>query len=218
MKTKALFLDHDDTIVDSTETIHYPAFLETLRTLRPECSLITYEDFVNHCHTYGFQDLCENRYQLNPEEMKIEYAIWKDFTHRFEPLAFEGIKEILECFKQRGGIIIVVSHSESTEIKRDYLNQLGFEPDAIFGWELGEHYRKPNPFPILESLKTFNLKPEECLMVDDMSLGQTMAHQADIPFAWATWSHAKNALKIHKKSSTDRVFNTIAELKDYLDC
>lgn len=218
MKFKALFLDHDDTIVDSTQTIHYPAFLETLRTLRPTEPLIQYGDFVQHCHSFGFQDLCENRYSLTPEEMNIEYAIWKRYTRTIQPLAYDGIKDLLECFKSQGGYIIVVSHSESQEIKRDYQSQFGFEPDAIFGWDLGKEYRKPHPYPIIESLKRFNLNTHECLMLDDMSLGQTMAHIAKIQFAWAAWSHTKNELTIHKKSSTDLIFTSIAELKDYLEC
>lgn len=218
MKIRALFVDHDDTIVDSTQTVHYPAFLETLRTLRPQEPLIEYADFVHHCHTRGFQDLCENRYSLTAEEMAIEYDIWKKYTRSIQPKAFEGIKEVLTRFKSQGGTIIVVSHSESHEIKRDYLTQFGFEPDAIFGWELGENYRKPHPYPIHESIKRFNLQIHECLMLDDMSLGQTMAHNANILFAWAGWSHIKNDLAIDKKSSTDLFFTSIAELNDYLDC
>ena len=35
MRYKCLVLDHDDTVVNSTATIHYPAFLEALKLLRP---------------------------------------------------------------------------------------------------------------------------------------------------------------------------------------
>jgi predicted HAD superfamily phosphohydrolase YqeG len=35
---KCILLDHDDTIVESTQEIHYPSFLETLRTFR--CAII----------------------------------------------------------------------------------------------------------------------------------------------------------------------------------
>ena len=36
MKFQCLILDHDDTAVDSTREIHYPAHLEVMQTLRPE--------------------------------------------------------------------------------------------------------------------------------------------------------------------------------------
>ena len=35
MKYKCLILDHDDTIVDSTRTVNFPAFLDSLSKLRP---------------------------------------------------------------------------------------------------------------------------------------------------------------------------------------
>ena len=35
MRYRCLILDHDDTVVNSTATIHYPAFLEALKLLRP---------------------------------------------------------------------------------------------------------------------------------------------------------------------------------------
>ena len=39
LKYKILALDHDDTVVKSTAEVHYPAFLETLKALRPEISM-----------------------------------------------------------------------------------------------------------------------------------------------------------------------------------
>ncbi len=153
MKIKCLFLDHDDTIVDSTKHIHYPAFCETLKQLRPNDPIISYLDFVDYCHRFGFMDLCLNKYAFNNDEMKIEYQIWKSFTRNQIPDVFDGLTEILSQFKKQGGIIVVISHSEAPEIKRDYLQHFKFEPDAIYGWERAEHERKPHSFPIMESLK-----------------------------------------------------------------
>ena len=45
MKYKCLVLDHDDTIVNSTATIHYPAFIESLKILRPHLTLTLEEYF-----------------------------------------------------------------------------------------------------------------------------------------------------------------------------
>ena len=36
MKYKCLVLDHDDTVVDSTATIHFPSFVKYLEDYRPE--------------------------------------------------------------------------------------------------------------------------------------------------------------------------------------
>ena len=214
MRIKCLFLDHDDTIVDSTKHIHYPAFCEVLNLLRPQEAMIDYLSFVKHCHHKGFMDLCLNRYQFNEEEMKIEYGIWKSYTQSLIPQAFTGMKELLINFKNRGGIIIVISHSEAPEIRRDYLHLFGFEPDAIYGWERIESERKPYPFPIIDSLKKFNLETHECLMVDDMSLGKIMAEETHIPFAWAAWSHLENGIE---KNASDLSFEDLNAFRIYLD-
>ena len=42
LRYRLLLLDHDDTTVDSTASIHYPAHVESVRALRPDlepCSL-----------------------------------------------------------------------------------------------------------------------------------------------------------------------------------
>ena len=40
MKIKCLILDHDDTVVDSTATVHFPAHLEVMKKLRPNHPVI----------------------------------------------------------------------------------------------------------------------------------------------------------------------------------
>lgn len=216
MKLKCLFLDHDDTVFDSTQSIHYPAFCRTLETLRSNLPIITYQDFTHHCHHLGFQDLCVNRYGFSDEEMKVEYQIWKSFTQTKMPLPYPGWLRIFEYFRKLGGHIVVISHSESQEIRRDYLHHFGFEPDLIYGWDMGEAYRKPEIYPLLDGLKQLSLKPEECLMVDDMSLGQKMAQKGQVPFAWAAWSYDEDQLNAHQKSPSERLFKNLDELYDYI--
>lgn len=46
MKYKCLILDHDDTIVDSTRTVNFPAFLDSLSKLRPGVTM-TCEDYLS---------------------------------------------------------------------------------------------------------------------------------------------------------------------------
>ncbi len=46
MKYKCIILDHDDTAVDSTADIHYPAHLETMRVLRPDDDIISLDQWL----------------------------------------------------------------------------------------------------------------------------------------------------------------------------
>ena len=46
LKYKCLVLDHDDTVVDSTAKIHFPAFLVALRVMRPGVTMELEEYFI----------------------------------------------------------------------------------------------------------------------------------------------------------------------------
>ncbi len=198
---KCLILDHDDTIFDSTRTVHYPAFIETLTTLRPNQKDLPFNHFIEMCHTLGFEKICDDVYHFDADEMKTEYAIWKNYTGKTIPDPFIGIGSVLKDFVAQGGKIAVVSHSESTEIKRDYLTHFGFEPDLVFGWELGSSLRKPNPYPLNQTLSILNLQPQDCLVVDDMRLGKEMAQALNVDFACAAWAHQNPVIMADMKDS-----------------
>jgi len=210
---KCLLLDHDDTIVDSTRTVHFPAFLKTLSTLRPTKTDLTFDVFIEMCHELGFEKICDEVYHFDSDEMKIEYDIWKQYTKATIPSPFEGIKEILQTYKQQGGKIVVVSHSESSEIRRDYITHFGFEPDLVFGWELGSALRKPNPYPLLQTLEKLHLNPEDCLVLDDMKLGLEMAQCMNVDFACAAWSHTNEKIRSQMIKSSTYYLETVLDLK-----
>ena len=58
MKYKCLILDHDDTVVNSTATIHFPSFIAYLEVYRPNrVSEYTLEDFIRKNFTPGIVSL-----------------------------------------------------------------------------------------------------------------------------------------------------------------
>jgi phosphoglycolate phosphatase-like HAD superfamily hydrolase len=211
LRYKCILLDHDDTIVESTKEIHYPSFLETLRTLRPEEEAISLHDFVSLCYHPGFLGLCD-KYGFDKEEMVEEYTIWKKYTRGHIPAAYPGIKEILLRFREEGGLIVVISHSESTEILRDYRQNFGFDPDLVYGWELGEDKRKPYTYPLDDAMLKLNLKNTDCIMIDDLKLGMTMVRQRNIPFIAAGWSHFIDKIKDELKVEADYYCAEVSDL------
>ena len=147
LKFPCLVLDHDDTVVRSTPTIHYPAFVEALKKLRPDIHW-TLEQFIAYNFDPGFEALCRDILHFTPEEMAIQEAGWIAWSNANIAPAFEGMDRLLRRFKEQGGLVCVVSHSNSVTIRRDYKHHFGFEPDLIFGWELGTDKRKPAPWPL----------------------------------------------------------------------
>lgn len=215
MKYKCLILDHDDTAVKSTPDIHYPSFVKALKSLRPEIEL-SINDFVNYCFAPGFSGLCKDIMKFSDAEQQYQYEIWKAYVNENSPDFYPGFPEFVKEYKNSGGIICVVSHSESQHIIRDYAKHCGFKPDIIFGWELDEHQRKPNSYPIIETMKKFNLSNKEMLVLDDLKPGLDMARSCNVEFAAAGWSHSVPEIEEYMRNNSDYYFSTVDEFKEFI--
>ena len=102
MRYKCLVLDHDDTVVDSTASIHYPAFLEALKILRPGVQQITLEEFLRRTLIPGFIEMCQRRYQLTDAEAGCgSRECWRKYVENHIPKAYPGMREIIT--RHKGG-------------------------------------------------------------------------------------------------------------------
>lgn len=216
LKYRCLILDHDDTVVKSTPDIHYPSFVEALKVIRPNMKPLCLEEFVSYCFYPGFSELCKDILKFSKDEQDYQYKVWKNYTNTKIPSFYHGFSELIIEYKEMGGIISVVSHSESEQIIRDYMLNCKVNPDSIFGWELEEHNRKPNPYPIIETMKRFDLDSSEILVVDDLKPGLDMARSCNIAFAGAGWSHVIPEIKEYMKLNSDYYFSTVDSFKKFI--
>lgn len=216
MKYRCLILDHDDTVVKSTPDIHYPSFVEALKLLRPDMKALSLEEFVSYCFNPGFSELCKDILKFNIGEQQYQYKIWKSYTKTKAPDFYPGFPELIKEYKKLGGIICVVSHSESEQIVRDYMLNCNLTPDLIFGWELEEQQRKPNPYPIIEIMKRLNLESNDILVVDDLKPGLDMARSCNTTFAGAGWSHVIPEIMDYMKINSDYYFSTVDSFKKFV--
>ncbi len=216
MKYKCLILDHDYTVVKSTPDIHYPSFVDALKTLRPKMELLSLEKFVSYCFNPGFSELCKDVMKFTKEEQEFQYKVWKSYTKEKSPDFYPGFPKFIKEYKKLGGIICVVSHSESEQIIRDYILHCDMTPDLIFGWELEEHLRKPNAYPILEIMKRFHLSNNEMLVLDDLKPGLDMARSCNVAFAAAGWSHVIPEIENYMRKNSDYYFSTVEAFKKFI--
>ena len=81
MKYKCLVLDHDDTVVNSSASIHYPSFIEYLKLRRPHLAdnYTLEEYFLKNFHP-GITSLLVDEVGLSPEELKEEEEFWSDYV------------------------------------------------------------------------------------------------------------------------------------------
>ena len=218
MKYKCLVLDHDDTVVASSEAIHYPSFIEYLKDFRPELvNNYTFESFIIKNFDPGIVSLLQDEVGLNDEEMKHEEEYWLEFIRTRFPRAFDGMHDIIADFKEKGGIVAVVSHSMTHYIVRDYEHNKLPMPDVIYGWDIPKENRKPSPWCILDLCEKYNLRPEEILVVDDLKPGYDMARGAGAHFAAAGWAYNVPEIAEFMKKNCDYYFSDISELKALLE-
>jgi len=161
--------------------------------------------------------MCRNRFHFTDDELKTEHKQWMEYILQNIPDSYPGIDRIIHRQKAEGGIICVVSHSHADNISRDYNAHFGIQPDAIYGWELMPHQRKPNPWPLDDIMARFDLKPEDILVVDDMKLACQMAKPLGIKVAYAGWSGmGVPSLTEEMEQLCDYSFDSTEELEKFL--
>ena len=111
----------------------------------------------------------------------------------------------------------MVSLSGEENILRDYNHHFGIVPDAIYGWDLPEHQRKPHSYPLLDIMERFQLEAKDLLVVDDMKLAWKMAHPLNVPIAFAAWGKLEFPdLSMEMRSLCDYAFDSTKEFTNFL--
>ena len=186
LKYPCLVLDHDDTVVQSEATVNYPFFCYILDQYRPGTT-ITLDQYMDGCFRLGFSDMCRQWYGFTEAELVSEYQGWQNYILDHIPSPFPGIERVIRRQRAEGGLICVVSHSCRQNITRDYKTHFGLEPDLIFGWDYPEEQRKPSAYPMEKIMETYDLQPDQLLVVDDMKPAWEMARKVGSPIAFAGW-------------------------------
>jgi beta-phosphoglucomutase-like phosphatase (HAD superfamily) len=216
---RCLILDHDDTAVDGTARVHYPAHLKVLELLRPDHEVIDIETWFRKNFDPGIMHYLVGELGLTPEELAVEHEIWREFTSREIPLFYPGFLDALAEYKSRGGYVAVVSHSEKHVIVGHYQNAADSPtvvPDLVYGWDLEPERRKPSPYPVLEILRQLGLSRRDALVVDDLKPGIVMAQAAGVDAAGVGWGHDIPEIREFMKRTCVAYFATVPEFAEFI--
>ena len=217
MKFKCLILDHDDTSVESTPFIHYPAHQEVMRQLRPGRPSVDLDEWFLKNFSPGIMEYMTDELGFSSDEIKEEYRIWRGFTEKRIPPFFPGYLDTLREFKRNGGIITVVSHSEEDLIRRDYRHAGAQDlPELVFGWDFDAGKRKPHPYPVMQILKHFSLNPSEALILDDLKPAVEMSRSTNVPIAAAGWGHSIPQIKEYMEQHCLYYLKSVKEFRTLL--
>jgi phosphoglycolate phosphatase/pyrophosphatase PpaX len=217
MKYKCLVLDHDDTVVDSTRTVHFPCFVEYLEKYYPHFSKnYTLESYLVKNFHPGISELLTDEIGLGKAELEHEVNYWANYCKSHIPTAFSGIGELISDFKAAGGTVVIDSHSLSEYIKRDFSENALPTPDFIYGWDIPSEQRKPSPYTLFDIMKRYGFKPTEILVVDDLKPGYDMARGVGVDFAAAGWAYDVKEIREFMKQNCDFYLEKIEDLRRLL--
>jgi len=215
MKYPCLVVDHDDTVVNSTATVHYPCFVEYTRLYFPRCRY-TLEEYLLKNFDPGVVPFFRDDVGMSEAQMKHEQAYWNAYVQNHVPRAYPGMRDILWEQKRRGGLLCVVSHSLRQNILRDYRENGLPEPDMVFGWECPPGQRKPDPWSLRRIMDEYRLRSEQLLMLDDLKPGYDMARARGVPFAAAGWSNDIPEIESFMRANCDFYFKTVVDCGGWL--
>ena len=216
LKFPCLVLDHDDTVVQSEATVNYPFFCQVLDRFRPGVT-ITAREYTEGCYHLGFVNMCRQYYDFTDEELETEYREWVAYVKTHIPAIYPGIQRIIHRQKAEGGLICVVSQSGSEIIARDYSFHFGFQPDAVYSWDLPKEQRKPSPYALLDIMARYHLTSNDLLVVDDMKAAVPMARAGGCPIAFAGWGRNEfPEITAEMTALCDYSFYSTEELEKFL--
>ena len=162
MRFPCLVLDHDDTVVNSTATVHYPCFAEYTAKFFPKARRYTLEEYILKNFSPGVYDFFHGEVGMSEEEMKHEQAYWHEYVQHHVPQAYDGMRELLWDYVNAGGTICVVSHSLSPNILRDYRENGLPEPKLVSAGRCRKSSESPIPTRCSTSWKSCTLHPARC--------------------------------------------------------
>jgi beta-phosphoglucomutase-like phosphatase (HAD superfamily) len=216
---RCLIVDHDDTAVDGTRRVHYPAHVRAMEVLRPERTVVDLDTWYEKNSDPGIMAYLVDELGMSRDELAVEQHIWREFTARETPCFYPGFLDALAAYRGEGGRLVVVSHSEERVIRAHYAAAAdghGVVPDLVFGWDLGPDKRKPSPYPVHETLRRLDLDARDVLVVDDLKPGIDMARAAGVDAAAAAWSHDIPAIRAYMRRNCVAVFHTVAEFGAFI--
>ena len=119
--------------------------------------------------------------------------IFEKNRKRMVPQAFPGVRETLSELHGRG-IRMSIASSRSSRSLHELMEEMGL--DEFIDYFVGAHdvtRPKPDPEPVLKTLKALDVHPENALVVGDMPVDILMGSNAGVHTCGVTYGNATRA-------------------------
>lgn len=213
--TKIIIFDFDGTLADTRELI--------IRTNQEAMKAMNYpvrdEEAIRKTIGLPLAEGIRTLFPELPEEAIPEWCttyrrIFDGLKTRYVPVLFPEVKETLEGLHAKGYVLTVASSRHSSSLNA-FLQDLGIAP--CFQYVLGADNvakAKPDPEPVLQTLRDMGYPAEEALVVGDMPVDILMGSRAGAKTAGVTFGNS-NRVELQAAGAT-YVLDHFSELKSLL--
>ena len=170
-KYKAILFDMDGVIVDSMP-YHFISWFETLKEYGVTVSAFDiYEKEGEKC------EICAKRFfkrdkikydtKIIEEVLKLRDKLYKKY---FKVHLFPNIEQIFTKLKKKGFLLAIVTGSSREKVKSMLPKKILSKFDVIVSADMIKR-GKPHPDSYLTAAKQLNLKPGQCIVVENAPYG-----------------------------------------------
>ncbi|MBQ3438582.1 MAG: HAD family hydrolase [Bacteroidales bacterium] len=139
----------------------------------------------------GFGQLYPDATREETDRAAATYReIFERNRKKLVPGLFPHVKETLAALRERGFVLTVASSRHSTSLN-GFLKDMSIAP--YISYVLGADNvdkAKPDPEPVLKTLRELGVRPEECLVVGDMPVDVLMGKRAGAHTCAVTYGNA----------------------------
>lgn len=211
MQKRLLILDFDGTIADTRATI-----LRTFRMTIEELSLAPLTD--EECGSTiglplveGFQKLYP---EITPEQSELYTStyrrIFRENKRNLSPDMFPNVLQTIKSVHEQG-ITISIASSRSRRPLLEFVDSFGLHEmiPYVLGLEDCTNH-KPDPEPVLKTLRELNFSAEETLVVGDMPYDILMGKRANVQTCGVSYGNA--SAKELRATGADYIIDGFEEL------
>ena len=215
MATKIVIFDFDGTLGDTRRKI----IITFQRTMQERGLEVMSEEVcastIGLTLGDGFKAMYPTLSDAEAEECVEHYRrVFFEDIDSTTPELFDGVKEALARLSTMDLRLTIASSRSSPSLKL-FLKNMGIADHfsyIVAADTVVKH--KPDPEPVLQTLRECGYKPEEAIVVGDMPVDVLMARHAGVRSVGVTWGNAQR--EELETAGADYVIDHISELFDCL--
>ena len=157
-------------------------------------------------------EMLGNKYNVNPSNYQTIIELKDDYFKRnYTFTTFDGVYEIINILKNNGVKMALVTGAKKYRILENVPKNFIDQFDVLITSDEAPN-TKPNPEPYIKAAKLLDVKPKDCIVVENSPVGIQSAKSAGI-FVIAL----KTTLSESYLSSADLILESIAELLKFIE-